>query len=118
MPSFRLPSIRQELLPEANGKEASSKLALKRAANEQQARIDHAKRQREIGSPLANAAAKAAGLENPNKTSSAVVFEEPTDSKELHAIKSDLEAAEANGDASVYRIPTEKTEESKEDIAA
>lgn len=111
MPSFRIPSIRQELLPAANGKKATDELALKRLANEQQARLDHVKRLREIGSPLATAAAKAAGLENPNKTSSAVVFEEPDESQELHAIKADLEAAEANGDATVYKIPTEKTTE-------
>lgn len=70
--------MRNEILPEANGQQAIDELAARRAENEKQAGIDHAKRLQEIGSPLATAASKAVGLENPAKSQEAVVFEEPS----------------------------------------
>ncbi len=114
---FKFPSIRHELLPEANGKKATDELAAIRLDREQSAITEHAKRLQEMGSPLATAATRGAGMENPVKTSSAVVFEEPTAVAELNAIKTDLEAAESAGDPNVFKLPKSQSgQESADEV--
>lgn len=73
MVNFRVPSIRSELLPKANGEEAMSDLALRRAENEKKAQEAHNTR---IDALRAHAT-RLAGIDNPSKPHSTGEFHIP-----------------------------------------
>ncbi len=109
-----------ERLSNANGQEAIDQHALLQADNERKAQRDYADRLQAIGSPLALAASRGLGLENPNKSADAIVFEEPVESDDSAGIAGELEDAEQSTDVNVYSIPnsSDEVEDSEHKLVA